>query len=1736
MDEVPKKQPNRDFRDKPRPKDWPYGYEQRPSGQHIRPRVNTSGVHSNTNHPYQNAHKQQPAQTIPWSYPGKPGKLAGSSKKTSPGLKLRTKLRDFRLAKRSQRSQKTFRKKLLLAPALFMLILVASLIGTNFISNPQQAEAAIGIRGINSGSGTTGTSQNVAPNASTKDGDVMIATLFNGAAPGTVTAPGGWTSFGATCTSGSGEAVTTLRFWWRKYVTTDTNWTWSWGNSGPYEVSISSYSGVNNTTPIHATPGTFCSTGTGTSLTAGSITTTVTNTMVVGAWSTGNGNSGTTHNINPSPATEQFAQSGSYSYSCGLICTNTKQYDYSYSDSTEAAAGTFSRTASLNVSSPWTGTNFALAPATDPSLEQAAYRWLTNADSVTPGAALAATNTAITNVKLGDVVRLRMLLHVSTAELQVDLVQYKLKFATKVGGACGGGDETFSDVATASGAIRYFNNTSGGAADGATIATTANDPSHSGHTIVAHTYEEANNFSTRLLTPSGQDAMWDFALTNNSAPNNTTYCFKMTTSGDADINTYTVYPELTSINIGYEASAYRWFDNADSTTPGTTLAAQDTAVTQVNTNANFRLRMLIHNSGTDAIPVAYEDLKLQFAVQSGGSCSATPTGSYGDVATASGNIRYLNNATPADNATAVTDAGDPTHSGHTKVMQYYKEANNFTTRASLPAGQDGLWDFALNNFSAPFGTVYCFRAVKAADGALITNTVYPQLTIVNPNFEQAAYRWYNGSLSATPPGSPLAANNTPATNLGLISSFRLRMLMHISNDPIFSGTDSFNLEYATKSGGTCGSYSAVTSSGAVRWETIAPSDGSSISTTANDPTHGSDTKIPQTFETANSAPIVSQTNAGQDAMWDFALQTVSAPLRTTYCFRLVRTSGGSTTYTVTPEITTIDPRYEQSAYRWLTNADSTTPGAALAANNTPVTDISQNTIVRLRMLVHVSNFTHTTGLETFKLQFAQKSGTCDVAFTGETYADLATGSGAIRYYNNTTPADGAAISTNAGDPSHGSDTIRAQTYEEANNFTSTSQVAVGEDAMWDFAIQNFSAVQNTSWCFRLIKTDGTADFTTSGGSYTQIAELNTAPSLLNQSAYRWFQNVNIADMLTITNNPTASALDSINDTALDTTGGYIYLAGHENNKWRIEKRKILDAELCGAAECGTQFGTNGVVTEDVASSTDEKITAIAIDASGGFMYLAGYDSAGAASTPQWRIEKRNLSDGALVNAFDTNGILTEDVASSTDEKINSIVIDTSGGHMYLNGYDSAGANSGQEWRIEKRNLSDGALVNAFDTDGIITEDLSTGGTKAEQATAIVLDVSGGNLYVGGFDGSPPGAGSSTWRAEKRSMSSGAFGSGFGNHDSTDCNNSGTGTAVYCVDPQTGGNTDDRISALAIDSTYIFITGSDTNGGGQWRADRITLSNNTITPQLVNENPSGGVDLIKDIYSDATYLYLVGYDSADTDKQWLIEKRKVSSGNLCTAAECTTAFDTDGIIQVNPSGTLDDEALTILVDTTNARMYTAGYDQTPASGDTQWRIEKRKTLDGSRGWEPPNALVAQDTKTTLISGVKFRLRMTAHVSGENMAINAETLKLQMAQKIGTCDSGFVGETYADVGTSGGDISYYNNTNIADAASSVSIEGDPSHSGHTNIPETYEEANNFTFPIAVNAGQDALWDFALIDNSAFGNYCFRIVKSDGNVLGAYSVIPEVVFCDRPKTENLIRHGNFFCDDGKKKLYWN
>ncbi len=200
---------------------------------------------------------------------------------------------------------------------------------------------------------------------------------------------------------------------------------------------------------------------------------------------------------------------------------------------------------------------------------------------------------------------------------------------------------------------------------------------------------------------------------------------------------------------------------------------------------------------------------------------------------------------------------------------------------------------------------------------------------------------------------------------------------------------------------------------------------------------------------------------------------------------------------IAPQWVETKPTSTQSAFRFFNNADSTDVGSALAAQDTNTNLGAANAAFRLRMLMHLNNDDLRLSQKDFKLQYVGKgTGTCASPSGGtpSSYTDV-TGSTLIAYNNNATPADGAALTTNANDPTHSTDLVRQQTYEESNNFTNSQKIInSGQDALWDFSLIDNSAPKNTTYCFRIVESDGTVF-----SNYNIYPEVVTSPGFISMT-------------------------------------------------------------------------------------------------------------------------------------------------------------------------------------------------------------------------------------------------------------------------------------------------------------------------------------------------------------------------------------------------------------------------------------------------------------------------------------------------------------------------------------------------------------------------------------------------------------------------------------------------------------
>ena len=351
---------------------------------------------------------------------------------------------------------------------------------------------------------------------------------------------------------------------------------------------------------------------------------------------------------------------------------------------------------------------------------------------------------------------------------------------------------------------------------------------------------------------------------------------------------------------------------------------------------------------------------------------------------------------------------------------------------------------------------------------------------------------------------------------------------------------------------------------------------------------------------------------------------------------------------------------------------------------------------------------------------------------------------------------------------------------------------------------------------------------------------------------------------------------SISDAAraLVIDNSYMYIAGDTNeSEWQIEKHSIIDGTL------DINFGILGVVTISSLPSSprgiirdNSSIITLGTDGSGDlyidkrfmndglldmdfgtlgkitetdstlFPYAVVSDDlhfyiVGGNNVPRWVIEKRMLSSGSLDAGFGIDGSLQSGI---TGDKALDVTIDTS--YLYI-----VGDNGNNDWRIEKRLLSDGSLETDFDTDGSIVSD-----SDSDTPYSIAIDTT--HMYIVGTNSD------SNWRIEKRLLSDGSLNTDFG--------------ILVIATSSTFSNTPNDI---VIDGIYMYIIGY--NDILAWRIEKRLLSDGSLDITygsggfLTSDSSS---NIAYSIAIDSIHTYVVGDNKAGN---WRIEKRLKNTGDF-----------------------------------------------------------------------------------------------------------------------------------------------------------------------------------------------------------------------------------------------------------------
>jgi hypothetical protein len=344
-------------------------------------------------------------------------------------------------------------------------------------------------------------------------------------------------------------------------------------------------------------------------------------------------------------------------------------------------------------------------------------------------------NTSITAINdpigTNELIRIRMSVTVRGASLAASSTAYRLQYGTR-DTTCSAITNWLSigDTSSTTAPWRGYN-----ASPTSGTALSGNPPTPSDLNLSvsdrAGTYEEgpysAPNPHKIYI---GEDVEYDWILERNTAPDFTTYCFRMVELDESTLDAYSFYPTLITAGFLVETGNWRFYNDETSLTPTTALANENIAPTNVAFDNALKLRVTAAEiGGANGLPVKF---KLQFSEQSDfssgvldvteiGSCVASDLWCFADGA-------GVDNATTT--AKVLTDSGSCVATVGSGCGAHNESGTSSTTSAFLHlANAAAEYEFTIRNAGARVNTVYYFRLYDDVLGVAVdTSGTYPSLT------------------------------------------------------------------------------------------------------------------------------------------------------------------------------------------------------------------------------------------------------------------------------------------------------------------------------------------------------------------------------------------------------------------------------------------------------------------------------------------------------------------------------------------------------------------------------------------------------------------------------------------------------------------------------------------------------------------------------------------------------------------------------------------------------------------------------------------------------------------------------------------------------------------------------------------------------------------------------------------------------------------------------------------------
>jgi hypothetical protein len=361
----------------------------------------------------------------------------------------------------------------------------------------------------------------------------------------------------------------------------------------------------------------------------------------------------------------------------------------------------------------------------------------------------------------------------------------------------------------------------------------------------------------------------------------------------------------------------------------------------------------------------------------------------------------------------------------------------------------------------------------------------------------------------------------------------------------------------------------------------------------------------QLDDTTVASVITNNRVSGLDTSYPRPMMGVRLASSTAYELFISDTGQTRTYRTAVVEWPTAARTISQNYYRFYTNNNALDPtdpwptGASDLGENTSITasDDPPTTgdVLRIRMSLLVDGANLGAQSKQFKLQYGKRQSTCSAISNWQDIGNTGSSTAVWRGYN-ASSSDGTALS---GDPPSAGDlnlsvSDRAGTYEEENlSAPNPYKISMGEDVEYDWVVQENGAAEQSTYCFRMVQSDGSVLDT-----YSYYPTVTTAGYEPQSRNWRWYDD---ESNLTPTNslageNVAPANIAFSNPAKLRITVEEIAGKSQENAKFKLQYSKtsdfsenvhdVVDAGFCSIGESNWCYADGaGAEQDQIASST-----------------------------------------------------------------------------------------------------------------------------------------------------------------------------------------------------------------------------------------------------------------------------------------------------------------------------------------------------------------------------------------------------------------------------------------------------------------------------------------------------------------------------------------------------------------------